>query len=48
MRRALLKQLPHLTRFYGIKPRDIDEMTLREVQEYVLAFEKYIADHPEE
>lgn len=36
MRRALLKQLPALTRFYGLTPADIDLMTLREVTEYLV------------
>lgn len=36
MRRQLLKQLPHLTKFYpGLMPWHLDQMTLREVAEYV-------------
>lgn len=35
MRRALLKSLPALTKFYGLTPDDIDRMTLREVSEYL-------------
>jgi len=26
--------LPALTKFYGLRPADIDEMTLREISEY--------------
>jgi len=29
-----------LTRFYGLKPWDFDRMTLREVSEYRVHFEK--------
>lgn len=35
MRRVLLEQLPALTRFYGLRPADIDDMSYREVFEYV-------------
>lgn len=35
MRRALLNQLPALTKFYGITPPDVDAMSLREVSEYL-------------
>lgn len=34
MRRALLKELPALTQFYGLRPADIDRMTIREISEY--------------
>lgn len=34
MRRQLLTELPSLTRFYGIKPQDVESMTLREIWEY--------------
>lgn len=34
MRRQLLAELPLLTRFYGLKPADLDGMTLREISEY--------------
>ncbi len=34
MRRALLTDLPALTHFYGLKPWDLDRMTLREINEY--------------
>lgn len=27
-------ELPALTKFYGLRPADIDEMTFREVSEY--------------
>lgn len=46
MRRALLKRLPALTRFYGLKPADIDAMTLREVAEYNAQYETYLRDQP--
>lgn len=35
MRRGLLKELPALTKFYGLTPADFDEMTRREVSEYL-------------
>lgn len=44
MRRALLQQLPALTQFYGIKPADIDTMTLREISEYVTQLQKHQAE----
>lgn len=44
MRRALLKRLPALTHFYGLRPSDIDSMTLREVSEYVVQMERAQAE----
>lgn len=40
MRRALLRQLPALTRFYGLRPQDFDDMTVREISEYVTQMEQ--------
>jgi hypothetical protein len=34
VRRALLAELPALTRFYGLTPADLDGMTFREISEY--------------
>jgi len=36
--------LPALTRFYGIKPTDIDGMTLREVSEYLTQMDEALAE----
>ncbi len=30
-----MAELPALTRFYGLTPMDLDQMSLREVSEYV-------------
>lgn len=35
MRRELLKSLPALTQFYRLTPMDIEQMTYREVAEYL-------------
>lgn len=35
MRAVLLEQLPALTRFYGLKPWDLDRMKYREISEYL-------------
>ena len=43
MRRARLRQLPQLTRFYGIKPWDLERMTVREVSEYHVQMEQFLA-----
>ena len=40
----LLKELPALTRFYGLTPTDLDRMTLREVSEYRVQMNKAQAD----
>lgn len=34
MRQALLRELPALTRFYGLRPEDVSRMTMREISEY--------------
>lgn len=34
MRRALLEELPALTKFYGVMPWHLERMTLREINEY--------------
>lgn len=44
MRRALLDELPALTRFYGLKPADLDAMSLREISEYRTQMHKAIAE----
>jgi hypothetical protein len=33
-----------LTQFYGLRPADFDEMSLREVSEYVVQMEQALAD----
>lgn len=42
MRRALLARLPFLTRFYGLTPADLDDMTPREIREYLLVFDRAV------
>ena len=39
----LLKQLPALTHFYGLTPRDVEDMSLREVDEYLTQMDEYRA-----
>jgi hypothetical protein len=34
-----------LTRFYGITPLDIEQMTMREVNEYVTQMDEALADN---
>lgn len=41
MRRALLKQLPAITRFYGLKPWDLPEFTVDELNEYLRQMEDF-------
>lgn len=49
MRRALLKRLPQLSRFYaGFMPHHVDEMTYAEVAEYVRQMDKALAEQPKE
>lgn len=43
MRRALLKEMPALTKFYGLPPAAWDDMTLREVSEYVTVYRQAVA-----
>lgn len=47
MRRALLTELPQFTRFYGLSPADLDDMTHSEVAEYVAQMRQAIANTPE-
>lgn len=44
MRRALVAELPALTKFYGLEPESFDRMTLREVSEYRTQFQKWQAE----
>lgn len=44
MRRALLRSLPRLTQFYGLKPWDLERMTLREISEYVTQMDRARAE----
>lgn len=44
MRRALLRQMPALTRFYGLLPSDIDRMTVREISEYQVQMDRAMAE----
>lgn len=37
MRRGLLKELPALSYWFGIKPVDLDDMTFDEIDEYLKA-----------
>jgi hypothetical protein len=37
MRRALRKSLPALSRYFGILPHHLDDMTVAEVNEYLEA-----------
>lgn len=41
MRRLLLEKLPALTRFYGLRPADIDDMSYREISEYLTQMVRY-------
>lgn len=46
MRRALLKRLPALTRFYfgAIHPLNVEQFTIREISEYVVQMDKALAE----
>lgn len=44
MRRALLEELPALTKFFGLKPWDIDRLTARELHQYRTWQQEYIAE----
>lgn len=44
MRRALISELPALTKFYGLEPEAFDRMTAREVSEYRTQFQQYQAE----
>jgi hypothetical protein len=41
IRRALLKQWPALTRFYGLFPWDVDRLTADELAQYVTQMADY-------
>lgn len=41
MRRALLKQWPALSKFYGLFPWDCDRLTLDEIREYLDQYADY-------
>lgn len=41
MRRALLKQWPALSKFYGLFPWDTDRLTLDELRQYVDQYAEY-------
>lgn len=41
MRRDLLKQLPALTHFYGLRPWEVEELTYAEVDEYLGQLAEY-------
>lgn len=46
MRRALLKRLPALTRFYfgAIHPLNVEQFSIRELSEYIVAMDKALAE----
>lgn len=48
MRQALLTELPAFTRYYGLRPEDIDRMTMREISEYQTALSKAQAQADEQ
>ena len=41
MRRALLRSWPALSRFYGLKPWDVEQLTVDELNEYLRQFDAY-------
>jgi hypothetical protein len=41
MRRALLRQWPALTRFYGLTPNTMEQFTIDEINEYIGQFSEY-------
>lgn len=41
MRRALLRQMPAITRFYGVKPWELDQFTFDELNEYIRQMSEY-------
>ena len=47
MRRVLLKRLPALTVFYGLRPWEVEMLTLDELDEYLAALDEYeqVAKH---
>lgn len=42
MRRALREQLPALTRFYGLKPWDVERLTFGELDQYMTWMTDYL------
>jgi hypothetical protein len=40
----LLVRLPSLTKFYGLRPWDLERMTLREVSEYLTQMDRAQAE----
>lgn|GEM_PF-5355437 len=44
MRRALLKRLPAMTRFFGVKPWEIELFTADELNEYLRQWDQYERD----
>lgn len=41
MRRALLKQWPALSKFYGLFPWDVDRLTFDELRQYLDQYAEY-------
>lgn len=41
MRRALLRQWPALSRFYGLFPWDVDRLTIDELGQYIDQYADY-------
>lgn len=41
MRRALLRSWPALTRYYGLRPWDVDLLTIDELNEYLSDWEEH-------
>jgi len=44
VRRALLKRLPAMTRFFGVKPWEIELFTADELNEYLRQWDQYERD----
>lgn len=38
-------RLPQLTQFYGLRPRDLDRMKYREVSDYLVYLDRFIAEN---
>jgi hypothetical protein len=41
VRRALLRSMPAITRFYGIRPWEIEQFTMDELNEYLRSMDEY-------
>lgn len=41
MRRALRKELPALTAVYGLRPADIEQMSVAEIGEYFVQMRRF-------